>query len=54
MDRGSMLLPNNQSLYMDKNGEPLDVKIIKAKDIDDQLSEIHLDERRISLLPAEE
>ena len=55
MDRGSTILPNihNQSVILDKNGEPLDVRIVKAKDID-QLSEINPDERRISLLPAEE
>ena len=55
MDRGSTILPNihNQSMILDKNGEPLDVRIVKAKDID-QLSEINPDERRISLLPADE
>ncbi len=55
MDRGSVILPNihNQSVILDKNGEPLDVRIVKAKDID-QLSEINPDERRISLLPADE
>jgi hypothetical protein len=40
-------------MILDKNGEPLDVRIVKARDID-QLSEINPDERRISLLPADE
>jgi hypothetical protein len=39
---------------LDKDGEPLEIKIIKARDLDD-LSEIHTgEERRISLLPADE
>jgi hypothetical protein len=53
MERGSTILPNihNQSVILDKNGEPLDVKIVKVKDLD-QLSEINAnEERRISLLP---
>lgn len=40
-------------MILDRHGEPLDVRIVKARDID-QLSEINPDERRISLLPAEE
>lgn len=39
---------------MDKDGEPLEIKIIKARDIDD-LSEIPIhEEKRLSLLPADE
>jgi len=39
---------------MDKNGEPLEIKIIKSRDIDD-LSEIPAhEEKRVSLLPADE
>jgi hypothetical protein len=55
MDRGgSTILPAiNQSMSVDRNGEPLDVKIIKARDLD-ELSEIHLDDRRVSLLPTSE
>lgn len=39
---------------MDKDGEPLEIKIIKAKEIDD-LTEINAGEdKRLSLLPADE
>jgi hypothetical protein len=36
LDKGSTILPNlhNQSVILDKNGEPLDVRIVKVKDID--------------------
>ena len=52
VDQRNML--NNSSVIMDKNGEPLEIKIIKARDIDD-LSEIQAHEdRRVSLLPADE
>jgi hypothetical protein len=41
-------------MIMDKDGEPLEIKIIKAKEIDD-LSEIGAGEdKRLSLLPADE
>ncbi len=48
-----MLPAIGTSHILDKDGAPLEIKIIKAKDID-EVSEIHLDERRISLLPADE
>jgi len=52
VDQRTML--NHSSVIMDKNGEPLEIKIIKARDIDD-LSEIQAHEdRRVSLLPADE
>ena len=38
---------------MDKNGEPLDVKIVKVRDID-QRSEIYADDGRVSLLPTDD
>ncbi len=45
---------HNTSIIMDKDGEPLEIKIIKARDIDD-LSEIPIhEEKRLSLLPADE
>ena len=41
-------------MIMDKDGEPLEIKIIKAKEIDD-LTEIGAGEdKRLSLLPADE
>jgi hypothetical protein len=53
VDQRTML--NQSSVIMDKNGEPLEIKIIKARDIDD-LSEIQAahEDRRVSLLPADE
>jgi hypothetical protein len=52
--RNMMNGANNTSMIMDKDGEPLEIKIIKAKEIDD-LSEIGAGEdKRLSLLPADE
>ena len=52
--RNMMNGAHNTSMIMDKNGEPLEIKIIKARDIDD-LSEINAGEdKRLSLLPADE
>lgn len=48
------MMNQNTSTIMDKNGEPLEIKIIKSRDIDD-LSEIPAhEEKRVSLLPADE
>jgi hypothetical protein len=52
--RNMMNGAHNTSMIMDKDGEPLEIKIIKAKEIDD-LSEIGAGEdKRLSLLPADE
>jgi len=52
--RNMMNGANNTSMIMDKDGEPLEIKIIKAKEIDD-LTEIGAGEdKRLSLLPADE
>ena len=48
------MMNHNTTTILDKNGEPLEIKIIKARDIDD-LSEIPAhEEKRLSLLPADE
>lgn len=52
--RNMMNGAHNTSMIMDKDGEPLEIKIIKAKEIDD-LTEINAGEdKRLSLLPADE
>lgn len=52
--RNMMNGAHNTSVIMDKDGEPLEIKIIKTRDIDD-LSEIPShEEKRVSLLPADE
>ena len=52
--RNMMNGAHNTSMIMDKDGEPLEIKIIKAKEIDD-LTEINAGEdKHLSLLPADE
>jgi hypothetical protein len=54
VDQRNMMPGHNTSMITDKDGEPLEIKIIKARDIDD-LSEIPAhEEKRLSLLPADE
>lgn len=51
VDQRTMGQPGGQAI--DKDGAPLEIKIIRARDIE-EVSDINIDERRISLLPAEE
>lgn len=52
-DNSRTLQQRQSDAPMDKDGRPIEIKIIKARDLD-ELSEIDSAERRLSLLPAED